>query len=94
MFKLTRDPHTGKLEWSLLHNNADDSEDTVGGLESEIALSSYGDMLHDEDRNNKYAEAISKAVRSLKDRKDGKSKVSIKVFFIRVKSVVLIRFFL
>ena len=59
MFKLSRCADTGNPEW-VVKENEDDN------LEEEIALSTYGDMLHDKERNDKYDEAIQNAVSSLK----------------------------
>ena len=84
MFKLTRNPCTGELEWAVVGQSARKDEllnDSVGqedrdeermNLWHDIALSNYGDMLHDSDRNDKYASAIQRAIQSL--RKDSTNK--------------------
>ncbi|CAD5124274.1 DgyrCDS12566 [Dimorphilus gyrociliatus] len=48
---------TGKLEWHLENENYD--------YDQEIARSSYGDMLHDTERNVKYGLALEKAIKDL-----------------------------
>ncbi|OQV18595.1 Protein arginine N-methyltransferase 7 [Hypsibius exemplaris] len=45
---------SGKMEWGLLDEDYD--------YWQEIARSRYGDMLHDEDRNEKYSRGLKKAI--------------------------------
>ena len=60
MFKLNRSAETGDLEWVVTE------DEECSSLGEEIALSTYGDMLHDGERNNKYHQAIHNAVSRLK----------------------------
>ncbi|KAM4017805.1 protein arginine N-methyltransferase 7 isoform 2-T5 [Anomaloglossus baeobatrachus] len=53
-------PITGSLDWVEEDENYD--------YHQEIARSSYADMLHDKDRNEKYYQGILAAVRRVKDR--------------------------
>lgn len=52
---------TGKSEWHLENENYD--------YDQEIARSSYGDMLHDTERNVKYGLALEKAIKYLHSKK-------------------------
>merc|ERR1712048_527062 len=49
---------TGKIEWVELSEDPQD-------YDQEIAISHYGDMLHDIDRNEKYRLAIEKTVKHM-----------------------------
>lgn len=51
---------TGKMEWEWARSDYD--------YQQEIARSSYADMLHDTERNEKYYMAISKAIKALRAR--------------------------
>ncbi|XP_044125467.1 protein arginine N-methyltransferase 7 [Bufo gargarizans] len=53
-------PITGSLDWIEEDENYD--------YHQEIARSSYADMLHDKDRNEKYCQGICSAVKRVKDR--------------------------
>ncbi|CAN2389575.1 [myelin basic protein]-arginine N-methyltransferase activity [Pristimantis euphronides] len=53
-------PITGSLDWI--------EEDETYDYHQEIARSSYADMLHDKDRNEKYYQGIRSAVKRVKDR--------------------------
>ncbi len=53
-------PMTGKQEWLLQDENYDYNQ--------EIARSGYADMLHDTERNQKYYEALRKAIQTMHDR--------------------------
>ncbi|KAM9301559.1 protein arginine N-methyltransferase 7 [Gastrophryne carolinensis] len=53
-------PTTGALDWVEEDENYD--------YHQEIARSSYADMLHDKDRNEKYYQGICAAVRRVRDR--------------------------
>ncbi|KAG9468143.1 hypothetical protein GDO78_013692 [Eleutherodactylus coqui] len=53
-------PITGALDWIEEDENYD--------YHQEIARSSYADMLHDKDRNEKYYQGICAAVKRVKDR--------------------------
>uniref|UniRef100_A0A183A120 Protein arginine N-methyltransferase n=1 Tax=Echinostoma caproni TaxID=27848 RepID=A0A183A120_9TREM len=50
-------PTIGRTQWKPVRTDYDYAQ--------EIALSGYGDMLHDTDRNQKYAEAIRVAIRHI-----------------------------
>lgn len=50
------DPVTGKVEWVLREH--DQAADDHGDFAADLLASSYGDMLHDTERNVCYAEAI------------------------------------
>ncbi|XP_029200545.2 protein arginine N-methyltransferase 7-like isoform X1 [Acropora millepora] len=58
MFSQRFSPVTGKMEWIV--------EDEDYDMRNEIARSAYTDMLHDDERNEKYYHATMKAVRKLK----------------------------
>ncbi|CAL8102578.1 unnamed protein product [Calicophoron daubneyi] len=52
-------PVVGRTQWKLVRCDYDYSQ--------EVARSGYGDMLHDEDRNKKYHDAIRKAIKSRRE---------------------------
>ncbi|XP_022254122.1 protein arginine N-methyltransferase 7-like [Limulus polyphemus] len=51
-------PLTGKSQWDIQDENYD--------YHQEVARSSYADMLHDKERNQKYFAALTKAVNTIK----------------------------
>ena len=53
-------PVTGKMEW-VIRDQLGDGEDD---FDEDLTASSYGDMLHDTDRNSKYDQAITHTVKS------------------------------
>lgn len=57
-FTQKTNPMTGKIEWVELSEDPQD-------YDQEIAISHYGDMLHDIDRNEKYRLAIEKTVQHM-----------------------------
>ena len=59
MFALKRNAVSGGLEWCV-------RTDDISDFYREIALSTYGDMLLDDERNNRYFDAINKAVERLR----------------------------
>ncbi|XP_015913660.1 protein arginine N-methyltransferase 7 [Parasteatoda tepidariorum] len=59
IFTMSINPISGKKEWV--------EKDEYYDYFQEVARSSYADMLHDAERNQKYNAAIKKAVQSMKD---------------------------
>ncbi|CAG0887593.1 unnamed protein product [Cyprideis torosa] len=60
IFAQSSNPLTGKMEWIEQEEQYD--------FHQEVAASSYGDMLHDKDRNIKYHEALKKVIRQMKQK--------------------------
>ncbi|GFU76820.1 protein arginine N-methyltransferase 7 [Trichonephila clavipes] len=58
-FTMTINPVLGKREWAV--------KDEYYDYYQEVARSSYADMLHDKERNEKYHAALKKAIKSMRD---------------------------
>ncbi|KAK3862916.1 hypothetical protein Pcinc_031254 [Petrolisthes cinctipes] len=58
VFTQQLNPITGKLEWGVQPEDYD--------YKQEVARSAYADMLHDQERNDKYYEGLRRAVAQLK----------------------------
>lgn len=73
-FTARLDPKTGRVEWvpRTADSDDDDSEDKAAQFAQELLASSYGDMLHDAERNELYGGAITDAVRRLTERAGGR----------------------
>ncbi|XP_064110806.1 protein arginine N-methyltransferase 7-like isoform X2 [Macrobrachium nipponense] len=60
VFTSQLNPITGKMEWELQPENYD--------FQQEVARSAYADMLHDQERNDKYYEGLRRSIADLRRR--------------------------
>jgi SAM-dependent methyltransferase len=66
------DPITGRVEWVPRGDRIDGDDDKAAQFAEDLLASSYGDMLHDAERNELYGGAIADAVRRLTERAGGR----------------------
>jgi SAM-dependent methyltransferase len=66
------DPITGRVEWVPRGDRIDGDDDNAAQFAEDLLASSYGDMLHDAERNELYGGAIADAVRRLTERAGGR----------------------
>lgn len=71
-FTARLDPVTGRVEWVPRAAESDEDEDKAAQFAQDLLASSYGDMLHDAERNELYGGAITDAVRRLTERAGGR----------------------